>query len=398
MSAVIISVPLTPVPEPCSSPTNIKVKRRTKGLSGLSLSSEALTESRDREPPATDIPSVAKRPTVIVNSTLAASATPSTTLGVMSYNVLADRYITTEKYFHCPQWALGKDYRARGIAHEISYYTPDIVCMQELTREMKECYLDPLLSAEGYQSSPLVQILSRTLRRSNNGEGMMRNSMTDQSVEGIALYYNAHRFTFVEHVEIPLDDIPMSLEGGDQKYTPSSHNVALCVVLRSNLHPTSVLVVATVHLFYGWERPDIQIGQLMRINIALAEKRDAYVKAGYSVGCVFTGDLNSEMGGRTIQYVKRGMLNGTLRSAYESYAESNSTHVTAISQSFRGTIDYVWYEDASLGVAEVVETRCGMQKVKEFTDDTGRLLLPTPEYPSDHLPVVCKLVTKGMRL
>lgn len=54
------------------------------------------------------------------------------TFTVLSYNVLADLYASSEKFSYCPQWALSWPYRRQNIMNEISSYRADIVCLQEV--------------------------------------------------------------------------------------------------------------------------------------------------------------------------------------------------------------------------------------------------------------------------
>jgi len=168
--------------------------------------------------------------------------------------------------------------------------------------------------------------------------------------------------------------------------------MALLAVLRSKSRPSSILLCSTVHLFFyiylffGWERTEIQIGQLKRIDKAMTIRAAEYSAQGCDVGCTFTGDLNAEYQGETVSYVRCSMANGTLRSAYEIFYETHPSHVTAISASFRGTIDYVWYDSRAFEVADIVETVKGGHRMR----------LPSPQFPSDHVPVICTLVARKM--
>lgn len=49
---------------------------------------------------------------------------------VMCYNVLCDKYATTQMYAYCPSWALAWDYRKKVILGEIRHYTADIITLQ----------------------------------------------------------------------------------------------------------------------------------------------------------------------------------------------------------------------------------------------------------------------------
>eukprot|EP00759_Apiculatamorpha_spiralis_P031361 PhF_6_TR33016/c3_g1_i1/m.48657/K12603/CNOT6, CCR4; CCR4-NOT transcription complex subunit 6 len=400
-------------PEPTHSP-RLAMNKTRSGRSlllsnSLGLSSDALNESRDKSSfEILEAPPIVRRPMHMVNTEalMALAEDESTQLKVLSYNVLAPRYITTEKYYHCPQWALSCQYRARGIADEILQYAPDFACLQELTKDMKESHLDSHMGFM-YHCTPLIQILSRTSNSRQSGEKVLRTSMTDSSIEGVAIYYQYEKWEFVEHEVVPLDDIPC--EGG-RLYTPSSHNVSIVAVFRRITNPRQICVVSTVHLFYMWERVDVQIGQLRKIDKVIVNKKKQYTEANNQVHVVFVGDFNAEIPGATTSYVQSTMLDGKLRNAYTNVQRLYPTYVTAISQTFRGTIDHIWYDASTLQVAEALLTECGEQKVENSgnttsggggggssscssscCDDEGRLLIPTPSIPSDHFPVMATM-------
>lgn len=51
---------------------------------------------------------------------------------VLSYNILADAYASSEIYSYCPTWALSWTYRRQNLLREIVKYHADIVCLQEV--------------------------------------------------------------------------------------------------------------------------------------------------------------------------------------------------------------------------------------------------------------------------
>lgn len=51
---------------------------------------------------------------------------------VLSYNILADTYTSSELYGYCPSWALSWPYRRQNLLREIVGYRADIVCLQEV--------------------------------------------------------------------------------------------------------------------------------------------------------------------------------------------------------------------------------------------------------------------------
>ena len=59
-------------------------------------------------------------------------ASSSGSFTVLSYNILADVYATSESYSYCPSWALSWAYRRQNLLREIVGYHADIVCLQEV--------------------------------------------------------------------------------------------------------------------------------------------------------------------------------------------------------------------------------------------------------------------------
>jgi len=54
------------------------------------------------------------------------------TFTVLSYNILADTYATSDTYSYCPTWALSWAYRRQNLLREIIGYHADIICLQEV--------------------------------------------------------------------------------------------------------------------------------------------------------------------------------------------------------------------------------------------------------------------------
>jgi CCR4-NOT transcription complex subunit 6 len=56
------------------------------------------------------------------------------TFTLLSYNVLADLYATSDKFSYCPHWALSWAYRKQNLLREIVSYRADILCLQEVIK------------------------------------------------------------------------------------------------------------------------------------------------------------------------------------------------------------------------------------------------------------------------
>lgn len=55
------------------------------------------------------------------------------TFTLLSYNLLADLYATSDMFSYCPPWALSWTYRKQNLLREIVSYGADILCLQEVT-------------------------------------------------------------------------------------------------------------------------------------------------------------------------------------------------------------------------------------------------------------------------
>jgi CCR4-NOT transcription complex subunit 6 len=72
------------------------------------------------------------------------------TFTVLSYNVLADLYATSDMYSYCPPWALSWAYRRQNLLREIVQYRADILCLQEVQSDHFEEFFSPELEKHGY--------------------------------------------------------------------------------------------------------------------------------------------------------------------------------------------------------------------------------------------------------
>src|SRR5699024_1423620 len=70
---------------------------------------------------------------------------------VMTWNVLADIYATTEAYPYSPPYVLAWNYRRGRILAELLAYNPDIICLQEVQGDHFEDFFAPELLRRGYE-------------------------------------------------------------------------------------------------------------------------------------------------------------------------------------------------------------------------------------------------------
>lgn len=77
-------------------------------------------------------------------------------LRAVSYNVLADVYAQTEVartalFPYCPAYALGLDYRQNLLRKELAAYNADVVCLQEVDKNVFAEGLRPVMEELGME-------------------------------------------------------------------------------------------------------------------------------------------------------------------------------------------------------------------------------------------------------
>lgn len=104
------------------------------------------------------------------------------TFTVLCYNVLCDKYATTNLYSYCPQWALNWEYRKSYIVKDILTYDADIVTLQVCRRRTftsykKFCHQtdDWHINFHHAYKQIYVRLSFRKWRRSNSGCCSSRN-------------------------------------------------------------------------------------------------------------------------------------------------------------------------------------------------------------------------------
>jgi CCR4-NOT transcription complex subunit 6 len=100
----------------------------------------------------------------------------------MCYNILCNKYATSQMYFYCPPWALEWNYRKSRILVEIQRSNPDILCLQELEMAQFEEYFSPELADQGYHGGFYPKSRSRTM-----------NEKERRTVDGCAIFYKSQR-------------------------------------------------------------------------------------------------------------------------------------------------------------------------------------------------------------
>ncbi|KAK6493767.1 nocturnin-like isoform X1 [Huso huso] len=275
---------------------------------------------------------------------------------VMQWNILAQALGEgKDNFVQCPLDALNWAERKYLILEEILMHRPDILCLQEVDH-----YFDtfqPILNSMGYHSSFLPKPWSPCLDvEHNNGP------------DGCALFFNRDRFELVDSVNIRL--VAMMLK---------TNQVAIAQTLRCKETGRLFCVVVT-HLKArsGWERFRSSQGSDLLKNLQS-------ITEGTGIPFLICGDFNAEPTEDVYRNFATSSLN--LNSAYKLLSKDGQCEPPYTTWKIRPsgeschTLDYIWYSQHAFSVDSVLDFPTEKQ--------IGPNRLPSYNYPSDHLSLVC---------
>nr|CCC95382.1 unnamed protein product [Trypanosoma congolense IL3000] len=271
-------------------------------------------------------------------SNMFGSPVSSAAVKVVSYNILAQRLVSTERYPHCPLFALAEDYRCGLTEKELCEVSPDIIMLQEISVDVFEKHGSlgaNLRGKHGFDGNHIVitdalgrprhrsddthidgthgsapdesqSLLSRTASPlpSEFGESCCQLGGVDapgrSEMEGVATFFLKDRFELLEVVPIRFNEIAeadATLTKRERcRLQRTSHNVALITVLRDLTKPHVKYVICNLHL--AWSRTECQLWQMHHILSfmeQIKEKHEVGVDKGHSpVAVVLGGDFNSD--------------------------------------------------------------------------------------------------------
>ncbi|KAJ8336090.1 hypothetical protein SKAU_G00394330 [Synaphobranchus kaupii] len=276
---------------------------------------------------------------------------------VMQWNILAQALGEgKDSFVQCPLEALNWSERKYLILEEILTYRPDILCLQEVDH-----YFDtfqPVLYSLGYHGTFCPKPWSPCLDvERNNGP------------DGCALFFRRDRFELVDSASVRLAAAMLK-----------TNQVAVIQTLRCRATGRS-LCVAVTHLKArsGWERLRSAQGSDLLRNLQAASGGRC------GVPLLVCGDFNAEPGEDVYRRFSSSSLD--LDSAYKRLSADGLTEPSYTTWKIRPsgeschTLDYIWYSHRALGVDAVL----GFPTAEQI----GPNRLPSFNYPSDHLSLVC---------
>uniref|UniRef100_A0A8C2EL06 Nocturnin n=2 Tax=Cyprinus carpio TaxID=7962 RepID=A0A8C2EL06_CYPCA len=295
------------------------------------------------------------------------------TIRVMQWNVLAQALGEgMDSFVQCPMDALNWAERKYLILQEILTYRPDIICLQEVDH-----YFDmfqPILASLGYQSSFCPKPWSPCLDVENNN-----------GPDGCALFFNHKRFQSLNTTHLRLSAMMLK-----------TNQVAIIAALRCQATGRAFCITVT-HLKArsGWEvLRSAQGSDLLRNLRNVAHRIKTEEKAETDIPLIVCGDFNAEPSEDVYRNFATSSLG--LDSAYKRLSTDGKTEPPYTTWKIRPsgeschTLDYVWYSHRAFDVKAVLDFPTAEQ--------IGPNRLPSYNYPSDHLSLVCDFSFKDPTL
>lgn len=346
------------------------------------------------------------------------------TFTVLSYNVLADLFATSDMYSYCPPWALSWPYRRQNLLREILGYRADILCLQEVQSDHFDEFFAPELEKQGY-----VAVYKKKTTEVYTG--------TAYAIDGCATFFRRDRFSLVKKYEVEFNKAAQSLT--DALVPPAQKKMALSRLLKDNVALIAVLeardsshgaantsapgkrqllCVANTHIHANPELKDVKLWQVHTLLKGLEK-----IAASADIPMLVCGDFNSIPGSAPHGLLATGRVDpshpdltidplGILRptsklchqlllvSAYSAFARliggsalerqrhhmdpaSNEPLFTNCTRDFLGTLDYIFFTVDSLAVESLLE----LLDEDNLRKDTA---LPSPEWSSDHIALLAE--------
>ncbi|XP_003982413.1 2',5'-phosphodiesterase 12 [Felis catus] len=320
--------------------------------------------------------------------------TDDSLIRTVSYNLLADTYAQTEfsrsvLYPYCAPYALELDYRQNLIQKELTGYNADLICLQEVDRNVFTDSLVPALEAFGL-------------------EGVFRIKQH----EGLATFYRKTKFTLLSQHDISFHEALESdqlhkelleklvLYPSAQERVLQRSSVLQVSVLQSTKDSSKRICVANTHLYW---HPKGGYIRLIQMAVALAHIRHVSCDLYPGIPVIFCGDFNSTPSTGMYHFA----VNGSIPEDHEDWASNGEeercnmslTHVFKLKSAcgepaytnyvggFHGCLDYIFIDSNALEVEQVIP-------LPSHEEVTTHQALPSVSHPSDHIALVCDLKWK----
>lgn len=349
---------------------------------------------------------------------------------LLSYNMLADLYATTDQHGYCPPWALAWPYRRVNLLKELLQYDADIMCLQEVQSNHFQDWLAPELQKAGYTA----------IYKKKTTELYTRNSY---AIDGCATFFKRDKFALVKKYEVEFNKAALSLADAfppEQKKAALNRllkdNVALIAVLEALEPPFSadggrgggaptrrqLICVANTHIHSNPELNDVKLWQVHTLLKGLEK-----IAASADIPMLVAGDFNTVPASAAHSLLVKGAVSpanpelasdplGILRpssklqhqlplaSAYAAVSvapddahaaqrqkrrldpSTGEPRFTNVTQDFKGTLDYILYTSDSLAPSATLELPD--ESEVRTKSNAG---LPNDTWSSDHVALCVEM-------
>ena len=372
--------------------------------------------------------SVVSQRMVAASSFASGSPHGSSSIRVVTYNILANKYALGGYHSYCPLEHLKWSYRLPRIAQELIDYDMDLLMLQEVEEGSFENDFKPMMKERGYGGAFLPRNLPEV----------------SGTPEGVALFYRTSLFRRVEtHTLIfsdappfplaPLPDSPQLNECIEQFFKRPEGAI---LALLEHLPSGRMILAASVHLFWNPRYPDVKVIQAMSLCSEISKMLKQRLGT-VDVPVVIGGDFNSIASKRIpdsfdkelpIATGEKGLASGVYQlmtqgnlptshpdhpvrrrsldpsvdplslftSAYASGLDLHSVQagisgneppLTTKTASFAGTLDYIF---ASCHWKVVSTLDLPYKTSEDWRDPLNEIdfrPIPSEHFPSDHLAV-----------
>ncbi|KAI9333388.1 Endonuclease/exonuclease/phosphatase [Pilaira anomala] len=322
---------------------------------------------------------------------------------VLCYNILCQKYATSQAYGYTPSWALNWDYRRELLVSEILGYNADVICLQEMELgQYQDFFKDHFKKMGDYEGIFFPKTRAKTMSEKER-----------RVVDGCATFYKTTRFRLVDQDLIEYNQ--KALQRSDFKQTVDIYNrvmnkdnIAVFTMLEDK-NTNKRILVANSHIHWDPSHADVklvQVGVLMDEINKFSSKHTS--SATDKMPTIICGDFNSAPDSGVYEFFSKGTIQqdhddfgnhsyGTytteglshplsLKSAYSNVGELPFTNYTP---GFKGVLDYIWYTTNTLDIISLLGSIDNeyLSKVVGF---------PNAHFPSDHIPIMAELKFKNI--
>lgn len=341
---------------------------------------------------------------------------------VLDYNILAEKYATTQMYGYTPTYSLAWPYRRENLFTEIQSYHADIVCLQEVeASQYEEFFKDQLLECGDYESVFWPKSRAKTM-----GEWERK------SVDGCATFFKNTKFKLIESQLVEFNQIALQREDfrkTEEVYNRvmTKDNIAVLTLLENKENGSRVLI-ANAHIHWDPTYKDVKLVQVAMLMEEIEKWVGQYIKipptksharspsgsigppTSYSsaskLPTIICGDFNSVPSSGVCEFLSRGSMKQNHddfgQFAYGNYTSEGLSHGLALKSayapgyelpftnytpSFSDVIDYIWYTANTLTVTGLL----GPIDKEYISQVVG---FPNPHFPSDHVAILAEFRVK----